>query len=534
MSADEPIPSVSPEQPGDSTQAAIIAPGYSDEAIADLTRLVEVYERTITHNPFIRKDILENGKPHPKQQEFLMLSDTKEVFYGGAAAGGKSLSLLMAALQFVHVPGYNALILRNTFPDLNKPGGLIPRSKEWLLNHKTEWGEAVWRERDKQWTFPSGATLTFGYLERYDDALKYRSSEFHFIGWDELTLFPKECYIFLFSRLRKTKNLDVPLRMRSASNPGGPGHLWVRERFLLPHTREPEAIFIPAKIEHNPSLDREDYEKSLSHLDPITRAQVMNGDWEVSEEGRFKMAWFQKPRYRFDGQCFHLLAGNMEVGQGIHYRRCAILVIADLANTAKTSSDHSVFLASAVTPWQQLLILDVERKKYQIQQIPSALLAFCERIAERYGKPPSWAGIEANGTQIAIAENCRTKQGMVPVKYLKPANQDKLARAQKAIILAEQGHIYLPLNPAKWLEEFLYELVQFTGIEKLDASDDQVDSLAYLALNMGQAFFESPSTAGRSDSNDDRQRPVRPANDDGMGRIWRREGRMRRLFGGGA
>lgn len=532
MTQDDLLPSASPEQTSDTLH--LVSPDYTPEQLAQMARDVEEYERTVTHNPFIRKDLLKDGQPHEKQATFLMLSEIKEVFYGGAAAGGKSLALLMAALQYVHVPGYNALILRNSFPDLNKPGGLIPRSKEWLLNYKTEWGEAQWRERDRQWSFPSGATLSFGYLERYEDALKYRSSEFHFIAFDELSLFSKDCYLYLFSRLRRTENIAAPLRMRSASNPGGPGHLWVRERFLLPHTRAPEVVFIPAKIADNPSLKREEYEQGLQHLDPITRAQLMEGDWEVSEEGRFKMLWFEKPRYRFDGRCFHLLAGNMEVGNGIHARQCSILVTVDLANTAKTSSDYTVFLAAAITPWQQMLLLDVERKKYQVQQIPSALLAFCNRIGEHYGKVPTWVGVEANGTQLALAENCRTKEGMPPVKYLKPANQDKLTRAQKAILLAEQGHIYLPLNPAKWIEDFLYELVQFTGNPKLDASDDQVDVLSYMALNMGSAFFEAPSTLGQQDSKGDQRNPGRATSWDGMDRVWRREGRMKRLFGGGA
>ena len=47
-------------------------------------------------------------QPWEKQRVFLDLPN-KEAFYGGAAAGGKSEALLMAALQFVHVPGYAAL-----------------------------------------------------------------------------------------------------------------------------------------------------------------------------------------------------------------------------------------------------------------------------------------------------------------------------------------------------------------------------------------------------------------------------------------
>ena len=55
--------------------------------------------------------------PSPHQSAFLLVP-TKEAFYGGAAGGGKSIALLMGALQYVDQPGYNALLLRKTFKDL--------------------------------------------------------------------------------------------------------------------------------------------------------------------------------------------------------------------------------------------------------------------------------------------------------------------------------------------------------------------------------------------------------------------------------
>src|SRR5262245_57855637 len=88
-------------------------------------------------------------EPSPRQQQFLDL-DCLEAFYGGAAGGGKSAALLMAALQFVHVPGYAALILRKDLPRLQLAGGLIPRSLEWLSGK-----EPVWNASRHQWTFPT-------------------------------------------------------------------------------------------------------------------------------------------------------------------------------------------------------------------------------------------------------------------------------------------------------------------------------------------------------------------------------------------
>src|SRR5690606_35999075 len=168
-------------------------------------------------------------QPWPKQRLFLALT-CKEAFYGGAAAGGKSEALLMAALQYVHIPGYAALILRKDTQRLRLAGGLIPRSFEWFSN-----SAARWKAQDRRWTFPTSgapASISFGYLRESQDKYRYGSSEFQYIAFDELTEFPEDDYLFLFSRLRKRKEIDVPLRMRSASNPGNLGHDWVLRRFI--------------------------------------------------------------------------------------------------------------------------------------------------------------------------------------------------------------------------------------------------------------------------------------------------------------
>ena len=158
--------------------------------------------------------------PHaPTQQQawFLALSEA-EIMYGGAAGGGKTNALLMAALQYVHVPSYSAIVFRRSYTDLELPDALIPRSKDWLT------GKAKWRGDKYEWEFPSGATLTFGYISSENDKYRYQGAQFQFIGFDELTHFSETQYRYLFSRLRRLEESYVPLRMRGASNPGGIGH----------------------------------------------------------------------------------------------------------------------------------------------------------------------------------------------------------------------------------------------------------------------------------------------------------------------
>ena len=196
-----------------------------------------------------------------------------------AAGGGKSSALLMGALQYADTPGYAALILRRTYPELSKADGMIPRSLEWLGGT-----DARWNQQEHRWVFPGGATLEFGHLQHESDVYQYHSAAYQFIGFDELTTFTEFQYRYLFSRLRRPETSTIPLRMRSGSNPGGVGHDWVKQRLLVEGLEHGRA-FIPARLVDNPFLDRAEYERSLSNLDPVTRSQLLNGDWSARHGG---------------------------------------------------------------------------------------------------------------------------------------------------------------------------------------------------------------------------------------------------------
>lgn len=215
--------------------------------------------------------------PTPKQKQFLDLT-CLEALYGGAAGGGKSDALLMAALMYANTPGYAALLLRRTYTDLSLPGAIMDRSHQWL-----EGTSAHWNGTDKRWSFPSGATLTFGYLDSERDRYRYQGAEFQFIGLDELTQFSERAYRYMISRLRRCAGVSVPLRVRGASNPGDIGHAWVKRRFIDGDTDG--TVFIPASLDDNPHLDREAYTESLNRLDAHTRKQLLQGVWEMDSGG---------------------------------------------------------------------------------------------------------------------------------------------------------------------------------------------------------------------------------------------------------
>lgn len=228
--------------------------------------------------------------PTAKQTAALLLNNVKEILYGGAAGGGKSVYLLAAALQYVDVPGYSAALFRKTFSDLMLPGALIPMSKEWLAPYLAT-GEVRWQDKDKRYTFmESGATLTFGYLDAAGDELRYQGAEFQFIGMDECTHIDPVAYRYLFSRMRRTKGTkgNIPLRFRAACNPGGKYGDYYYDRFFVDNRDEDgklRRLFLQAGLNDNPHLDAEAYREALAELDPITRAQLEDGNWEIRPAG---------------------------------------------------------------------------------------------------------------------------------------------------------------------------------------------------------------------------------------------------------
>lgn len=237
-------------------------------------------------------------EPTVTQDAFLWYQGP-EALYGGAAGGGKSDALLMAALQYVDVPGYAALLLRKTYTELTLENALLDRSMKWLSHT-----DASWNGELRRWKFPSGATLTFGFLQQMKDRARYQSAEFQYIGFDELTAFGESDYRFMFSRLRRLGTLNVPIRMRGATNPGGPGHKWVNDRFIKPaqavmrgeRQPDPDRIFVPAKLSDNPHIDQASYRQALHQLEPELAEQLLEGNWDVREPG----AWVFRDHRHID------------------------------------------------------------------------------------------------------------------------------------------------------------------------------------------------------------------------------------------
>jgi predicted phage terminase large subunit-like protein len=414
-----------------------------------LTMAEQLLQMTVLANRWLAH------KPTPKQGYFLTLPHG-EALFGGAAGGGKSDALLMGALQYVDVPGYAALILRRSFADLSLPEAIMARSKEWLGGTA-----AHWSDQTKTWRFPSSATVTFGYLEHEEDKLRYQGAAFQYIGFDELTQFSETQYRYLFSRLRRLHTTPVPIRMRGATNPGGPGHDWVLQRFM--GERDPDRVFIPSTLDDNPYLDRDEYIRSLDKLDPHTRDQLLKGDWFARPPGtKFRREWFP------------IVDQAPAVARSVRFW--------DLAATeARKGADPD---------WTCGALVSMHDGRYYIRGIrrtrstPGSVEALVKQTAELDGhavdiymeQEPGSSGVNTiDGYQRRVL----TGYSFRGVRSTGP----KELRANPVSSAAEAGNVLLVRGA--WIGAFLDEAEAFPG----GAHDDQVDAVsgAIGMLNIGQA-----------------------------------------------
>ena len=257
--------------------------------------------------------------PHPKQRLFDELDD-REVLYGGAAGGGKSSALLYTAMKYCHVPTYSAVVIRKTYADLSKAGAIMDRAQEWIANTAARWDGV-----NKRITFPSGARVSFGHLESARSHYSFQGAEYQCLAVDELTQIPEVQYTYLLSRLRQLTGSEIPLRARAGANPGGVGHDWVYARFVGP---EAKGRFVPALLADNPSLNAETYREQLMLLDPVTRAQLLEGQWVRDGSNRM---WLFDPAINV-----------APVEEGEHYN---YVIGLDLGATAKAATTAWAVLA---------------------------------------------------------------------------------------------------------------------------------------------------------------------------------------------
>lgn len=234
--------------------------------------------------------------PQPKQELALECPAT-ELFFGGAAGGGKSDFLLNDYLQGADEYGRwcNGILFRRTTTELEE---LQKRARELFEPMGAVFKGKGTGENPNTWIFPNGATLKMRYLENENDVGRYQGHQYTWIGIDELGNYPTPyCWTYMISRLRSPHG--VPCHIRGTANPGGVGHSWIKQRFMdneTPNhifyreatdfegrTTKTTCCFIPSRLEDNQVLMRNDpdYAARLMSLPPHLARALRFGDWSI-------------------------------------------------------------------------------------------------------------------------------------------------------------------------------------------------------------------------------------------------------------
>lgn len=223
---------------------------------------------------------------------------------GGAAGPGKSTGgRWMLYRRAMRIQGYEALVLRRTFPELEKTHlRRMAQECELLKKH----GVAVeFLETKRVMKFKAtDALIECGHMEDDDAVQKYLSTEYDDILADEGSTFNPKPLLELSTRARSTKPqvvADGGARFLVLTNPGGPSHQTLVDFFIdkapdfdeypaLKGKYDPEQWqFLPARLEDNPYL-KEDYETDLAVLSKWRYEQLRHGDWRVIA-GQFFGDW---------------------------------------------------------------------------------------------------------------------------------------------------------------------------------------------------------------------------------------------------
>lgn len=231
--------------------------------------------------------------PQPGPQTWLLTCPIFEILFGGARGGGKSDGVLGEWANHAQEYGANAigLCVRRERTQLVE---LVERSKTLYIPLGAKFDGT-----EKMWRFPNGARLRFAYLESDNDAIAYQGHSYSRMYVEEMGTFPSPGPIMMLMATLRS-GAGVPCKFIATANPGGPGHSWIKARYIDPapmgmrilegifedpFTKQKiikKRIFIPSRITDNKYTNTPDYIGNL-HMaggPELVKAWLL-GDWNV-------------------------------------------------------------------------------------------------------------------------------------------------------------------------------------------------------------------------------------------------------------
>lgn len=211
-------------------------------------------------------------------------------------------------------------------------------------------------------------------------------------------------------------------------------------------------------------------------LDRLQRIQKMRprwfracwqGDPEEKEGLHFQPETW--PRFVDVGDAWRTWDGV----QWHHYHKseCAVLLAVDWAQKGKRDSDFTAFVAAALTPDGKLFILKVFNKRLRYEENGPALAKWCKDLRDVGGE--FIVSGEDDILSEAMVVECRRYRIIPELRRLRIKGQNKLIRAQAAIIRSQNGSVYYPQVPQDWEPLVTDQLSGFSG-----GGGSEVDDIA--------------------------------------------------------
>jgi len=230
-------------------------------------------------------------RPSEKQKLFLR-DHHKHVMFGGARGGGKSWCVRDKAKRLcLRYGGIKLLIVRRTYQELEN--NHIQPLREELG------GIARYLKAERQFYFPNGSTIRFGYCASDRDLDQYQGAEYDVIFLDEASQL-RELWIRKITACLRGVN-EFPKRIYYTCNPGGVSHGYLKRLFIdrqfEPGENPEDYSFIQSLVTDNQALmkSQPDYVRQLEALPPKLRDAWLYGRWDI-----FQGQFFEELRFSPD------------------------------------------------------------------------------------------------------------------------------------------------------------------------------------------------------------------------------------------
>jgi predicted phage terminase large subunit-like protein len=225
----------------------------------------------------------------------------------------------------------------------------------------------------------------------------------------------------------------------------------------------------------SPFVSPEEVEKARrGGMSSLLFAQEFLAEFISYASGVFRADWFK--HYRLDPTSEEPI--YMLGDEAVLLSDCEVFHTVDLAFSKAEDADYTVVLSWAQTPKQHLILLDMQRDRYEGFDI----LPVLRRTYDRWGGVIVVERVQ-RGIQI-IEEANRTGLVLKEVR----AEKDKKIRAQLASARMESGRLWFPPASTPWFSEVEDEMLAFPE----GKHDDIVDCVSYAVAHAAKrSVYES-------------------------------------------